>query len=195
MRLALAQLNPLVGDLEGNGRLIEQAGLEAAAAGADLLLTPELSLWGYPPRDLLQREGFLSDCERIAREMAAELHARGAGDAAVLVGMPVSAPGAPVPARNIVAVMRGGRIEAFHVKRLLPDYDVFDEPRHFTPGDRACVIDCGGAKVGIAICEDLWRAEDAIDPTQPITGSMASGVWKTRVTLPPLGYRVIRLHR
>ncbi|NBQ15530.1 MAG: NAD+ synthase, partial [Proteobacteria bacterium] len=134
MRIALARFDATVGDVPGNARRMIDRAVELAAAGAECIAFPELALCGYPPRDLLQREGFLSDCERIAQEMAAELHVRGAGDAAVLVGMPVSASGAPVPARNIVAVMRGGRIEAFHVKRLLPDYDVFDEPRHFTPG-------------------------------------------------------------
>ncbi len=180
MRIALARFDATVGDVPGNARRMIDRAVELAAAGAQCIAFPELALCGYPPRDLLQREGFLGACERAAQEMAAELHARGAGDAAVLVGMPASAPGAPVPARNIVAVMRGGRIEAFHIKRLLPDYDVFDEPRHFTPGDRPCVIDCGGAKVGIVICEDLWRAEDAnaaghsyaIDP---VAESVAAG--------------------
>jgi NAD+ synthetase len=160
MRIALARLDGTVGDLPGNARAIADRAVALASAGADCVAFAEMALCGYPPRDLLQRGGFVEACERAVRALAADLAARGAGRAAVLVGLPMrTGPGgAPV---NAVAVLRGGRVEASYAKRLLPDYDVFDEPRHFAPGAAPCTFECGGLRVGIVVCEDLWRAEDA----------------------------------
>ena len=160
MRLALAQLNPLVGDLEGNGRLIEQAGLEAAAAGADLLLTPELSLWGYPPRDLLLRPVLLERQQLELDRLAACLP----GDLAVLIGMaePIAAAGSP-SLYNALALVEGGRWRVVARKQLLPSYDVFDERRYFLPGDQAAVLELERRgrrwRLGLSICEDLWVEE------------------------------------
>ena len=161
MRLALAQLNPLVGDLEGNGRRIEQAGVEAAAAGADLLLTPELSLWGYPPRDLLLRHALLErqqlELERLARCLPADL--------AVLVGMAEPIAGATSPRLyNALALVEGGSWRVVARKQLLPSYDVFDERRYFVPGEHTGLLELERQgrrwRLGLTICEDLWVEEE-----------------------------------
>lgn len=172
MRLALAQLNPLVGDLEGNGRRILAAAGRARAGGADLLLTPELSLWGYPPRDLLLRPALIQRQERVLASLAAE----GPADLALLVGVaePVADRRQPGLYNALALVERGGwRIVGR--KRLLPSYDVFDERRYFLPGDVPAVLEleAGGRpwRLGLTICEDLWVEEtlrsrwpEAVDP-------------------------------
>ena len=154
--------------------------VELARAGAQCVVFPELAMVGYPPRDLLQREGFVASCERAVVALAASLQSGGAGDVAVLVGtvMHVGGPGSAL--MNVVAVLRGGRVEATYAKRLLPDYDVFDEPRHFAAGRSPVVIACGTERVGIVICEDLWRAEDAVAAghsysIDPVAESVAAG--------------------
>jgi NAD+ synthetase len=162
MRIALARFDATVGDVAGNARGIADVAVAEAVAGADCVVFPELALCGYPPRDLLQRAGFVAACERALEAMAADLAARGAGAAAVLVGAPQHAPaGSCAPFSNAVVLLRGGRVEGRYLKRLLPDYDVFDEPRHFAPGSAPFVFACAGARVGVLVCEDLWRAEDA----------------------------------
>ncbi len=156
MRVALAQLDAVVGDVAGNAARIDAAAGEARRLGATLVLTPELSLVGYPPRDLLERPDLPGACLDAAA-MLARRHA----DLTLLVGLPRRVEGDPRPLRNSVAVLRGGVIETFADKRLLPSYDVFEEDRFFTPGDRSFVFDHEGSRMGVAICEDLWRAEDA----------------------------------
>ena len=159
MRIALARFDALVGDPDGNALRLADAAERAVQAGAGCVAFPELAICGYPPRDLLQRHGFVERCMRAVAGLASTLAARGAGDAAVLVGTPAPGPaGRPV---NAVAVLRGGRVECLHAKRLLPQYDVFDEPRHFDAGTATTVIDVGGVRVGILACEDLWRGTDA----------------------------------
>jgi predicted amidohydrolase len=158
MRLAIAQRNPTVGDLDGNARLVREAVAAATRAGADALLLSELFLSGYPPKDLLWQEGFLEALVDVAKGLAAE-----SGPLALLLGSPWPAieddPRRDI--RNSVLVIRNGRIETRYDKRLLPNYDVFDEQRWFRPGNAPCVIDIAGRRVGVAICEDMWRAEDA----------------------------------
>jgi len=157
MRLALAQLNALVGDLAGNtGRILARC-QEAAAAGADLVLTPELSLWGYPPRDLLLRPALLEAQRQGLERLAAELPE----GLALLVGIAEPLPGAEQPAlHNAVALVERGGWRVVGRKRLLPSYDVFDERRYFRPSDRAAVLELerGGRlwRLGLTICEDLW---------------------------------------
>ena len=177
MRIALARLDCLVGDVPGNLREAVDRAVALSGDGADCVVFPELSACGYPPRDLLQRSGFVERCERAVAEAAAALAGRGAGGSAVLVGSPMRAPGGLV---NAVAVLRGGRVERTYAKRLLPDYDVFDEPRHYEPGSAPCVFECAGAKVGILVCEDLWRAEDASAAgrsyrSDPVAETVAAG--------------------
>jgi NAD+ synthase (glutamine-hydrolysing) len=179
MRLALAQLNPLVGDLEGNGRRILAAAERARAGGADLVLTPELSLWGYPPRDLLLRPALIQRQERVLTSLAAACP----GDLAVLVGVAEPAPGRRQPGLyNALALVERGGWRLVCRKRLLPSYDVFDERRYFLPGEAPSVLEleAGGRswRLGLTICEDLWVAEnlrsrwpDAVDPIAELVPS------------------------
>jgi len=166
MRLALAQLNPTVGDIDGNARLIADAAAKAQAAGADLLVCPELGLSGYPPMDLIWHEGFIRDCAAAAKQLG-EQHSAGL---TLVFGVPLPASGDPNDLSkgitNSLLAYRDGKMIAYYDKRLLPTYDVFDEDRYFVPGDRAVVIEVpehSGAtvRVGLSICEDLWKGEDA----------------------------------
>jgi len=147
--IAAAQINCIVGDLSANAARILEYTERARAAGADLVLTPELSLCGYPPEDLVLREGFLADCRRELEALARRV--RGI---ALVVGFPELAAGG---ARyNAAALMRDGRIAAVARKRELPNYDVFDEKRTFDPGSAPCVLELKGVRFGLAICEDVW---------------------------------------
>ncbi|MFN7022473.1 MAG: NAD+ synthase [Phycisphaerales bacterium] len=164
MRLALAQINPTIGDLDANAGLIERYAGQAREAGADLVVFPELCLCGYPPKDLLIQNGFLEACVAAA-ERVGESASKGL---TVIFGCPLPATGgAGEPGAawkggiaNSLLVYRDGRRAAYYDKRLLPTYDVFDEDRYFTPGDRAVAVEAGGVCVGLSICEDLWRGED-----------------------------------
>jgi NAD+ synthase (glutamine-hydrolysing) len=161
MRIALAQLDALVGDLDGNGDRLLAACREAAGQGARLVLTPELSLWGYPPRDLLLRQALLVRQERVLDRLAAGLP----DNLAVLVGVaePMAGGGHPALYNAVALVERSGwRIVCR--KRLLPSYDVFDERRYFRPGEAAAVLELPVEgrlwRLGLTICEDLWVEED-----------------------------------
>lgn len=157
MRIALVQFNPTVGDLAGNAARAADVVRRAEDAGAHLVVLPELALSGYPPKDLLLQEGFVEEAARRAAEVA-----RAAGSITAVVGAPRRvAPGDPHSGvANSLLVMSGGRVTAHYDKRLLPTYDVFDEDRYFVAGDRPCVVDVAGARVGLSVCEDLWRGED-----------------------------------
>jgi NAD+ synthase (glutamine-hydrolysing) len=148
MQIALAQLNQVLGDLPGNARAILAATAEAERAGARLVVTPELSLCGYPPEDLVLRPAFLEAC-------AAELAALAAGvrRTSLIVGFPEREAGR---CHNALAVLQGGRVTAVYRKQHLPNYTVFDEERYFEPGHAPCVIDIDGTKLGLVICEDVW---------------------------------------
>lgn len=159
MRIALAQLNPIVGDVAGNLDLVLRAMEDARAAAADVLITSELVLLGYPPRDLIFREGVVESCEDAVQAIAEQ-----SGGLTVVVGHPrreqAGERSGVEPFRNSISVCRDGRIVEVYDKRLLPGYDVFDEDRYFAPGDVACVVEIAGRRVGLTVCEDLWRAED-----------------------------------
>src|SRR5215467_10814573 len=148
VKIAIAQINCVVGDLAGNAAKILEYCEKARAAGADLLITPELALCGYPPEDLLLRDGFYRECatalERMAREVAG---------ITLVVGHPHLDEGNRY---NAASVVRDGRILATYHKQTLPNYTVFDEERYFESGDRACVFEVGEIRFGLNICEDTW---------------------------------------
>lgn len=155
MKIALAQLNPTVGDLPANARRITDAIARAREQGADLVILPELVVCGYPPRDLLTVERFVARCADAARAIG---ESATAGLTAV-IGTPLVRSDGNIA--NSLLVYRDNALVDTYDKRLLPTYDVFDEDRYFEPGDRAVVVDVAGVRVGLAICEDLWRGEDA----------------------------------
>src|SRR5215467_13575086 len=148
MRLALAQINPVVGDLDGNRDLILAQLQEAKAQGADLVLLPELAVTGYPPEDLLLRPGFVR-----AAESRVEAIAREARGTTVLVG----APHFDRDLYNACYVLTGGEVKAVYRKRFLPNYGVFDEDRYFAPGRDLVLLEHGATLVGVTICEDMWQ--------------------------------------
>jgi len=148
MRLALAQINPIVGDLAGNRELILERLDAAQAHGADLVLFPELAVTGYPPEDLLLRPGFVRAAERCVDELARE--ARGT---TVLVG----APHFDRDLYNACYVLSGGEVKAVYHKRFLPNYGVFDEDRYFAPGRDLILLEHGKTLVGLTVCEDMWQ--------------------------------------
>lgn len=157
-RIALAQFNPTVGDLAGNARQIVAQAEAAVAAGASLLLTPELALCGYPPEDLALREDFYAENARVLADLMAALMVNLPADLTVVVGYPESADGRHY---NSAAVLRGGRKIANYRKQSLPNYAVFDEVRTFVAGDAATVFDWAALRCGLVICEDVWSAEPA----------------------------------
>ncbi len=150
MRIALAQIDPTVGDIDGNLALCLQAADEAAAEGADIVLLPELALLGYPPEDLLEKPHFV---ERSMEAMA-EFARRTACPA--LVGYAVRDATASTMR---AAYCNGGVVERTYLKQLLPNYGVFDEERYFEPGLADVVVDVAGFPCGITVCEDAWFPE------------------------------------
>jgi len=171
MRIAPLQIDSVVGDVQGNLARIADAARTAAKQGAELAVTSELAICGYPPRDLVEREGFVERCERAVADLAMQC------PLPILIGSPRRV---GRRARNAVAFLRGGRIEAWYDKRLLPTCDVFDEWRHFEPGAEPLVIEVAGARLGVLVCEDLWRADDAVGPGRyacdPLADCAARGV-------------------
>lgn len=166
MKLAIAQLNPTIGDLTGNAQQIIDAAQQAASQGVRLLLTPELSLSGYPPRDLLLKPSFVQSMARTLEQLAQDLPA----ELAVLVGTVEENPQAYLAGGkslfNSIALLEKGKIQQTFHKRLLPTYDVFDENRYFEPGlesnSFSLKIDESAAKItiGVTICEDMWNDEE-----------------------------------
>lgn len=171
MRIAISQLNPVVGDFEGNIRQIEEAYKRACSEHARLLLTSELSLCGYPPHDLLERPEIYEMCEqalmRLAKITASE-------SCALVVGHVAQNPGAVgKPAQNRVSVLEKGRIVFTQAKTLLPTYDVFDESRFFEPAPKVGVWKCDDTPIAFAICEDLW-AESSVYGRKPYERDLVS---------------------
>ncbi len=161
MRIALGQINPTIGDFVGNRRLIEAALDEAGRGGADLLVLPELAISGYPPKDLLERPGFLAAAQASLEALAQAVGGR-QSRTAVIVGFPELLPESPVGRRvaNAAALIDDGQVIATCRKALLPTYDVFDEWRYFEPGAGATVVPFRGRRLGISICEDIWNDAD-----------------------------------
>jgi NAD+ synthase (glutamine-hydrolysing) len=148
MRLALAQMNTVVGDLDGNRERIASRLEEAREAGADLVLFPELATTGYPPEDLLLRPGFLRAAAKMLDAVAAETKG-----IAALVG----APHLDRDLFNACAVCADGEVKAMYRKQFLPNYGVFDEDRYFQPGRELVLLRCGETLVGPTVCEDIWQ--------------------------------------
>jgi NAD+ synthase (glutamine-hydrolysing) len=153
MKIAVAQINVTVGDFAGNAAKIRHAVDAARAAGARLLVTPEMALSGYPAEDLWLRDDFCDQCTAELVKLASYCL-----DVAVVVGYPHREGRTRY---NAAAVLRGGRIEHVYFKQKLPNYLVFDEKRYFETGNRPCVFEVEGRKLGLTICEDLWFPEPA----------------------------------
>lgn len=153
VRVALCQINPVVGDIEGNLKLIEGAILAAHNGGAEIAVLPEMAITGYPIEDLALRPAVRAASTRAANELAARLQAVGAGSIVALVGFLADDDGP----RNAAAVIHEGRIVATYAKRHLPNYGVFDEFRNFKSGDGNLVFRFRGIDIAVAICEDIWR--------------------------------------
>jgi NAD+ synthase (glutamine-hydrolysing) len=151
VKVAVAQLNCTVGDFEGNSRKIVEAARRAAAGGAQVLLTPELSLTGYPPEDLLLRRAFYAATDDALQKLCAQLLQF--AEMKVVVGHPLAREGRRFNAASVIA---GGMVLGTYCKHDLPNYDVFDEQRYFTPDNRPFVFEVNGTAFGINICEDTW---------------------------------------
>lgn len=161
LRVALAQMNPTVGDLDGNAARIVAAVEEAGAAGADVVVFPELAITGYPPEDLLLKPGFIADNLAAVNAVASAT-----GGCTAVVGFVDE----QLDLYNAAAVCAGGKIRGIYHKQLLPNYGVFDEQRYFAPGSGATqLFGLAGVRVGISICEDAWS------PTGPIAEQAAAG--------------------
>ena len=151
MKIGFAQINPTVGDLMGNCELIIGAYERLAAVGAELVLTPELAITGYPPQDLVFKSRFVP--ENLA--LLEKLHSR-VGDTALLVGFVDRNEGRGKPFHDAAALLEGGKPIRKTYKSLLPTYDVFDEDRYFEPATRVEPFEANGRKIGVTICEDIW---------------------------------------
>jgi NAD+ synthase (glutamine-hydrolysing) len=176
-RVALAQVNATVGDLDGNADLVLEWTRRAVAAGAHLVAFPEMFLTGYPVEDLALRESFINASQSALGRLPERLLAAGLGDITVVVGYLDQADDRsarlgrpPHSPQNSAAVIRQGRVTHRYAKHYLPNYGVFDEFRYFVPGDEPCVFEVHGTKVALAICEDIWQHSG------PITWGRAAGV-------------------
>jgi len=180
MRIALLQINPTVGDLAGNAGLIAEAAREAGRQGANLAVTPELALVGYLPRDLLLSHGFIRRSWDVLADLSREL----AGAPPVLVGLAEPNPSDEGrPLYNAAVLLRAGRVDQRFRKALLPTYDVFDEDRYFEPYRGPQILDLGGRRLGVSICEDIWNDRDFWkrrryhhDPVEELVGAGADAI-------------------
>ena len=153
LRIAVAQFNATVGDLTGNVERIVECAARARERGAQVLLTPELALCGYPPEDLLLRPDFYRACRQALDDLAGRV-----AGIALVVGYPEEHEGCRY---NAAAIIENGRKQAVYRKMRLPNYEVFDEKRYFDAGSDACVVTLGGVRCGINICADIWEAGPA----------------------------------
>src|ERR1035437_8148330 len=180
MKIALAQINPTVGDFAGNSRLILDFAARARVAGADLVVFPVLAICGYPPADLLEKRSFLDR----ARETLEGIAATTSNGPAILCGTVMATTeteGKHV--RNVAVLLSGGQISFFQQKMLLPFYDVFDEQRYFEPALHQSLAMLGGQPLAITICEDAWNDKGfwprRLYPVDPVEEQMRQ--WKAQV--------------
>ncbi|GAA2722610.1 NAD+ synthase [Cellulomonas aerilata] len=162
VRIALAQVDTCVGDLDGNSETVLTWTRRAAEAGADLVAFPEMCLTGYPIEDLALRASFRRGAEQALRATAAQLEAEGLGQVAVVVGTVGERTtrehdGAPARPTNQAVVLQHGTVQQRYDKHHLPNYGVFDEFRIFAPGTEPCVVEVRGRRVGLVVCEDIWQ--------------------------------------
>jgi NAD+ synthase (glutamine-hydrolysing) len=200
VRIALAQIDTTVGDFVGNALKIRAAAEVARRAGARLVLFPELTVCGYPPRDFLDLPEFVARAAATLEELARE--ADDATGPALLVGYPEAPPGAPPPGiYNSLALLRGGRVAAVGRKTLLPSYDVFDETRYFLPSDRVTTTSLAlpGLSVGLSVCEDVWndtrfwkRTRYTRDPVKELASAGAELVVNASASPYSLGKQALR---
>ena len=148
-RIALAQMNPVVGDIRGNSKKITGEIRRAKSAGADIVLFPELALSGYPPEDLLLKPHFIYECDKQLNQIAAEVK-----DIVAIIGLPII----DSNSYNAAAVCAQGETVEVYRKICLPNYGVFDEQRYFAAGSEVVVLDIDGGRFGLTICEDLWHS-------------------------------------
>ena len=181
MKIALAQLNPTVGDFAGNTARIVEAAARAGSLGAALAVFPELAIPGYPPQDLIEDDNFLANAERALQQVA---------EATAQPGMPAILCGAVLPsairpgklARNVAALCYGSKVQFIQTKMLLPFYDVFDEQRYFQPAESQSLVALGDEVLAISICEDAWNDKDfwperwyANDPVERLMAQTLDG--------------------
>jgi NAD+ synthetase len=160
MKIAIAQLNPTIGDIFGNSHLILEAAKKAEVEGANLLLTPELSLIGYPPRDLLLNPSFIAAAGAQLQQLAQALPPKLAVIAGTVVPNANAVQLGGKSLFNSAVLLQNGAVKKVFHKRLLPTYDVFDEDRYFEPGENSNYFTIGELKIGVTICEDLWNNEE-----------------------------------
>ncbi len=161
MRLCLAQINSTVGDIDGNLAKVSDFYSRAVSGGADIAIFPELALCGYPPEDLLYHTKFIKDIKQSLKQFAVVTN-----ECTAVVGLPYC--GSSGGLANCAAIIQGGRVVEFYNKILLPNYSVFDEMRYFTAGKSVLILAKNNFKIGISICEDLWRDEG---PANTLAGS------------------------
>jgi NAD+ synthase (glutamine-hydrolysing) len=196
LRVALLQINPTAGDIGGNSALIVQSALRAREQGVDLAVTPELALMGYLPRDLLMNRGFVRrSCQELGR-IAQELR----DGPPLLVGLATPNP-AEIgrPLFNSAVLLRGGEVGPTFHKTLLPTYDVFDEDRYFEPAPEPGILEIGGWRLGISICEDVWNDRDFWqrrryhhDPIEVLTGRGAQAILNLSASPFTVGKQLLR---
>ena len=161
MKIALAQINPTIGDFENNLNKIFQNISIAEKQGAKLIIFSELALCGYPPKDLLLKKQFIEDNKKYLKLLAEKIKS----DIAVIVGFAEENKGDGKPSFNSLAFIQNGEIKNTYQKILLPTYDVFDEDRYFEGGGKTCVVKVAGKSIGLSVCEDIWH--DSLEWTKP----------------------------
>ena len=178
MKLALAQINPTIGDFLGNVRKIVDVSLASQRQGADLVVFPEMAVCGYPPADLLEKSSFLARAQQAIEEIAERVTAN--NPIAILCGSPTPAPATSGKrVMNSAMLLRDGRVEFIQSKMLLPYYDVFDEQRYFAPAAKQTLYEMAGERVAITICEDAWNDKNfwpqRLYPVDPVENLMHQG--------------------